>query len=419
MAPAGYAWIGELVSTALILGVAIAVALPVEQERRQRDRLVATGRRLALLHEVASALVSPHPLHQVVPSILEHLKEVLGLRNIAVLLREEQGAEEGRWLVPPGTEPLGIGADLVPDADGVARRMDGSVIASLGHSRAISGALVAVPAEGTSLGQEDVELLQAVAAQIGVAADNDRLQRTEREHLRSYVHEVTRAQEEERMRVARDLHDTVAQDMVLLLRELDGLIASQAPPETLDRLRALRDGAARSLEGLRRLGRDLRPTALDDLGLVPALEWLSTEMETRSGVSTTFDVAGATRRLPADIELALFRITQEALRNIERHAGARRASVRIAFGDEEVELEVTDDGRGFQPPEPLDRLAVEGRLGLLGMRERAELVGGSLSIRSLPGEGTSVRTVVALPAAGPEPSRPRHPAPSQERPPEG
>lgn len=400
-----YAWLGELVSTALILGVAIAIALPVEQERRQRGRLIATGRRLALLHEVASGLVSPHPLPEVAPTILEHLRQVLGLRTIAVLLRDDGAAEGERWILPPGTDPPELDPHLVPDGvEDVIRGPDGSVVASLGRGRAVSGALVAVPADPTAMSREDIELLRAVAAQIGVTADNERLQRMEREHLRSYVHEVTRAQEEERKRVARDLHDTVAQDMVLLARGLDELIGSETPPAGQEQLLTLRASAARALEALRRLGRDLRPTALDDLGLVPALEWLATEVEMRTGISTSFHVSGEIRRLPADVELALFRITQEALRNVERHAQARRASVRITFRDDDVELEVVDDGHGFQPPEPLDRLAVEGRLGLLGMRERAELVGGSLSIRSRSGEGTSVRTVVAAPAAGHEPA---------------
>ncbi|HXF74349.1 MAG TPA: GAF domain-containing sensor histidine kinase [Actinomycetota bacterium] len=388
----GFAWTGELLYAALVLGVGGAVAVPVERERRQRERLEATGRRLALLHQVASALVSASPLDRVLPIVLERVREVLGLRAVVVVVRDpDHGGVEG-WSVPEGVA-LAEGADRVEPSGVDAAGADGCVRAQLGPEPESVGVLVGAVEPGREPGREDEDLLRAVAAQIGVAIENDRLHRAERERLRSYVHEVTRAHEEERKHLARELHDTAAQDLVILQRGLDAL-AERLPPEAAQRVRELRSRAVDTLEGLRRLSRDLRPTVLDDLGLVPALEWLVADLERRTGIEARFRTSGAVRRLPAETEVALFRITQEALRNVERHAQARRVEVRVAFGDHEVRVEVRDDGCGFEVPAPLDRLALQGRLGLLGMRERAQLVGGTLAVRSAVGEGAEVAVTV-------------------------
>lgn len=387
-----FAWTGELLYASLVLGVGGAVAVPVERERRQRERLEATGRRLALLHGVASALVSTSPLDGVLPVVLERVREVLGLRVVSVVLGDPEGGRVERWSAPPGVAPA-VGADGL-DGPGVhGARADGRVLAPLGAGPESPGVLIALADPARGLGRDDEDLLRAVAAQIGVAVENDRLHRTEKERLRSYVHEVTRAQEEERKHLARELHDTAAQDLIILQRGLDAL-AEGLPPEQAEKVRELRSRAVDTLEGLRRLSRDLRPTVLDDLGLVPALEWLVADLERRTGIQARFRSSGTVRRLPAETEVALFRITQEALRNVERHAQARRVEVRVAFGDDEVRVDVEDDGRGFEVPEPLERLALQGRLGLLGMRERAQLVGGTLAVRSGVGRGAEVSATV-------------------------
>ncbi len=386
------AWAWELLYVAIVLGVGAAVAAPVERERRQREQLAATGRRLALLHGVASALVSASPLDRVLPAVLERVREVLGLAAVSVVVRDPEGWGEARWTAPPDGAPV-PGAEGPEGEGGPAPGPDGRLVAPLGGDPGIPGALVAVLDPARGAGRDDEDLLRAVAAQIGVALENDRLHRLEKEHLRSYVHEVTRVQEEERRHLARELHDTAAQDLVLLARGLDAL-AERLPPEPAARARELRARAAETLEGLRRLSRDLRPTVLDDLGLVPALEWVVADLTGRTGVDARFHLSGPARRLPAETELALFRVTQEALRNVERHAGARRVEVRVSFDDDRVRVEVEDDGAGFEVAEPLERLALEGKLGLLGMRERAQLVGGALTIRSRPGEGTAVTVTV-------------------------
>ena len=182
------------------------------------------------------------------------------------------------------------------------------------------------------------------------------------------------------------------QSAILICRRLDA--ASEAveqgdPGDVTRTIAEARHTAETMADELRRFSRDLRPLILDDLGLVPALKRLLLELRERSGIDVRFDVTGSVRRLDAPIELALFRIGQEALRNMENHAEASRASMRIVFGPANARLTVTDNGAGFVVP-GLTSLVSAGRLGLLGMQERARLVGGQCEIRSAPGTGTRV-----------------------------
>jgi two-component system, NarL family, sensor histidine kinase UhpB len=192
-----------------------------------------------------------------------------------------------------------------------------------------------------------------------------------------------RAQEQERARVARDLHDEVNQSLTGVLLRLEAA-REAAPPELeeeIDETKALANQAMRELLSL---ARQLRPTALDDLGLSAAVAGLVESLEL-SGVETEFDSAGHFSDLAADRQLVVYRVAQEALSNAARHSGARRIDVRLSRRDSGVELEVADDGRGFAFAE------AEGGLGLAGMRERALLIGGELTIESRPGHGTTVR----------------------------
>ena len=141
----------------------------------------------------------------------------------------------------------------------------------------------------------------------------------------------------------------------------------------------------------------MRPAILDDLGLVPALEWLADDLVDQYRVQASVDVVNSLPELSQEAQLLLFRIAQEALRNVGKHAAAKRASISLRPYDNRVEMTITDDGKGFAPPKDISDLAVMGKLGLLGMYERARLLGGSFHIRSEPGQGTTV--MVELPAA--------------------
>jgi two-component system sensor histidine kinase DegS len=141
---------------------------------------------------------------------------------------------------------------------------------------------------------------------------------------------------------------------------------------------------------VRKFSRDLRPSILDDLGLLPALEWITGELKNEYGVETSLELVGSEKRLSQEAELLLFRIVQEALRNIAKHAQASRAEVTVEFDERKIAVTIRDNGIGFQPPENLGALPYKGKLGLAGMQERVQLLGGSLKLDSESGKGTTV-----------------------------
>jgi len=218
------------------------------------------------------------------------------------------------------------------------------------------------------------------------------------ENLRFYLHQVTKAQEEERKRIARELHDETAQELVALSRQLDSLtsMSGEVPELDIKLLEGIRAQVDKTLEGVRRFSQDLRPSVIDDLGLLPALDWLVSDLEERFDIAIGMAVLGPEHRFSPEVELVLFRIAQEALRNVWRHSGASRAWVTVEFGDDKTTLSVTDNGKGFEVPRSMADLASVGKLGLAGMEERARLVGGKLTLESEPGKGTTVTVEVPV-----------------------
>jgi len=220
-------------------------------------------------------------------------------------------------------------------------------------------------------------------------------ERRERRLATRYAALVVQAEEDQRRRLARELHDEPLQLLMHLARRLGSLgEAPGIPAATAGGLAEAHQQALDAALRLRSLARELRPPTLDHLGLVAALSSLLADVEEEADMHTDLQVTGEAVRLAADVELGAFRITQEAVRNTLRHAGARRLQVSIRFGTDELGLTVADDGRGFTP-EMLDDLAAT-HLGLLGMRERARLLGGHLQVRSAPGTGTVVHASVPL-----------------------
>jgi len=218
------------------------------------------------------------------------------------------------------------------------------------------------------------------------------------ENLRFYLHQVTKAQEEERKRIARELHDETAQELVALSRQLDSLtsMSGEVPELDIKLLEGIRAQVDKTLEGVRRFSQDLRPSVIDDLGLLPALDWLVSDLEERFDIAIGMAVLGPEHRFSPEVELVLFRIAQEALRNVWRHSGASRAWVTVEFGDDKTTLSVTDNGKGFEVPRSMADLASVGKLGLAGMEERARLVGGKLTLESEPGKSTTVTVEVPV-----------------------
>ena len=215
--------------------------------------------------------------------------------------------------------------------------------------------------------------------------------------LETYTRRIMRAQEEERRRIARELHDGSLQSVVLLCRRLDVLEQGTDLPESVQgALTETRESAESIADELRRFSRDLRPSILDDLGLVPALRWLVNDLEDRTGVRGQIVVNGAIGRLSPDIELGVFRMCQEALHNIERHAQADSVFVRLSCKIDCLELVVEDDGCGMRLEDRSTSPVWSGKLGLLGMQERARLLNGWVRVLSAPGKGTHVEIIVPV-----------------------
>ncbi len=228
-------------------------------------------------------------------------------------------------------------------------------------------------------------------------------QKVQRAHesLRGYIGAITAGQEEERRRLARELHDDTLQSLIALQQriQLARLRFGESSPlaENLSELQQLTETSIREL---RRLIRGLRPLYLEDLGLLPALEMLVREtQEEGEPLRVEFVHQGDVRRLEAAQELALYRIVQEGLSNVIRHAQATWAQVAVRFEPERLLLEIRDNGSGFRVPESPAEFAPQGHYGLLGMQERAELIGARLKIRSTLGQGTQI--VLSLPLTPP------------------
>jgi signal transduction histidine kinase len=215
--------------------------------------------------------------------------------------------------------------------------------------------------------------------------------------LRGYIGRITEAQEEERQRISRELHDETVQQLIVLDQRLQLLDADLREHGHIERgqLTDLRDAAGKTIRGIRRLSRGLRPDYLEDLGLSAALGVLAGEAQAAYGTPTAFEAQGTAYRLSPETELAVYRVAQEALSNMGRHASARQVQVRLSFDASALRLSVCDDGGGFDMPEDVEELGKKGHWGLIGMRERAGSVGGRLDVVSAPGRGTRIELTVA------------------------
>ncbi|MBI5300802.1 MAG: HAMP domain-containing protein [Chloroflexi bacterium] len=215
---------------------------------------------------------------------------------------------------------------------------------------------------------------------------------------RELLRKLVVAQEEERRGLARELHDETSQALTALVVGLE--TATTAPAESVDvmkaRLNPIKAMATAMLREIQRIIHDLRPAILDDLGLVQAIDWYAETRLKVHGIQVGFETAGVEKRLPSEVETVVFRLAQEAINNIVRHAGAEAVSISLEFADDAVTLEVEDDGCGFDPATALSPGKGNATFGLLGMKERAALFGGIVSIESKIEEGTKVTAKIPL-----------------------
>jgi len=204
--------------------------------------------------------------------------------------------------------------------------------------------------------------------------------------MQNYIGAITHSQEDERKHLARELHDDTIQTLIAVQQriELAQRALNRDPALAAAKLGELKELTTEAIERVRGFVRELRPTYLDELGLLPALETIARE------ANASFAVQGAEHSLDAERELVLFRITQEALRNVNKHARATQVKVILAFAPDEVTVTIQDNGRGFDAPESPNAYAGAGHFGLMGMQERAQLFGGNVYVKSERDQGTKV-----------------------------
>jgi len=297
------------------------------------------------------------------------------------------------------TRPLGA---LTDAAERIAR---GDLLAEVGHlpgdEVGALGAALEVMRVAVREAKERVERLNAdlerrvVERTAQLSAANAALAAREIERT-GLLRQIISAQEDERKRIARELHDETSQQLAALSMGIDAAAGTAAEPAKSS-LGRLRDLAAETLAEVHRIILDLRPSVLDDLGLQSAIEWCADRTLRPKGVAVRCEFDGLVERLPWELETAVFRAAQEALNNVAKHSGAETVLVQLQVRDGRLTLDVEDDGQGFEPSSVPPLHGSRRGLGLKGMRERVEVLGGTLELDAAPGQGTHVRLVIPLP----------------------
>lgn len=399
----------------------------VTEERNLEEVLVQRHEELSILHTVARTLSQSLDLGEMLGRSLDEVLRLTGIDSGAIFLREETlGALQlyaHRGFSDDTARAVAQFGLLDGSCGGVLEAREVVVVPRLSRYRGRRArslqrehlnTLVHVPliAKGASLGSMCVatrrerefdaaarDLLYAIGNQIAVAIENARLyaELQRKERMRGeLLRKVISAQEEERKRIARDLHDDTSQALTALLYAADEALELSDPAEIRRTLEGMRAVAQNTLDSVHKLIFDLRPSMLDHLGLAPALRWFAQSRLAPANVRWQIEDADAPPRLPAETETVLFRVIQEAITNIVRHALARNVRIVFAAQGDSAHVTIEDDGVGF------DMVAVtltpdSGRgLGLLGMQERVALLGGELTIDSAPGYGTRIHITVPL-----------------------
>jgi signal transduction histidine kinase len=393
----------------LLLASQAAVAI-------ENARLYESARRwsaqLESLNEVANALVTEMDLQRLLQLVGDRLRELVDARLVVISLPQTTGRLRVEAIsgapsdLAPGTELADRSKsqrvlerrrseriDSVlddPEVDQESARRLGVQTALyvplVVHDRAIG--VVAVHDKvgpDPRFGDDDLRLAEAFAARAAVAAEIS--QRVARDAMQR----VVTAQELERRRLARELHDETGQALTSILLGLKTVEEADDLGRVREAVASLRELTLATLQDVRRLAVELRPKALDDFGLVPALERLTDTFAEQTGLAVDFQPLLAEDRLPGEVETALYRIVQEALTNIVKHAHAHNVSIVLARKQRSVSAVVEDDGAGFDVSRTRD-----GGLGLVGMRERVELIGGRLTVETRPGAGTTLVAEVPL-----------------------
>jgi signal transduction histidine kinase len=413
-----------------------AAALEAQQRRANEVealnvRLSATASELSAMVQLSHILTSTIDLRPMLSSALYQIVHSFDRACCSiVLLRRPDGGLEltGEYRRPNAARPMtlppitavvaraveangpaGAGLDgkivlLTDEAELAERRFRTLGVPLRSQVQILGGLALSSVREEEPLGSDELSLLTAFAQQIAASVENARLYQVvqERENqLEDLVRQLVTAQEGERQRIARELHDETGQKLLALnmgLAAVDTQLTSGDAVRATSMVRNLRELNDLAVSELRNIMADLRPAQLDDLGLVPALRWYIQQYQTRQPSLSAVLLADRTLpRLPAQHETVLFRIAQEALTNVARHARATEVTVTLSRTGDRICLEISDNGQGFDTSAP-PRHEPHSGLGLVGMRERVALVRGELLIESEPGHGT--RIMVRLPLGG-------------------
>lgn len=219
------------------------------------------------------------------------------------------------------------------------------------------------------------------------------------ENLRMYVKQITMAQEEERLRIARELHDTTIQSLIAVNHQSERFLANNKNLNMIyiRFLLQISEQIKTIIREVRSLSSNLRPSILDNLGLMPSIQYLTDQIENTYGINTNLEILGSPYRFMPEVEVSIFRVVQEALQNVVRHSEATEVDITIDFGLEAINLVIRDNGKGIMSlPCQVDELIRQGKLGLVGMYERVRLIAGELTLSSCPGKGTVITMTIPV-----------------------
>lgn len=392
----------------------------LDSERRARAEAEATLLRLHTIQEITDSALAHADVDDLMAALLARLRQILKVRSATVMLLDPEAQEiyprtwAGEFVPDIATVRIPVGQALsgrivaegramiindgatlnITGVTGTAHMNIGERQSMLGAPLVVGGhvigALVAADPKPRCFTEDDLEIIQLVADRMGPAIERARLASEAlqaQERLSALSHRLLSAQEEERRRLAVELHDELGQTLTAVKIKLETL--ARAPAALPLPLNEAIESVDQALQRVRDLALDLRPSVLDDLGLPPALRWYADRFARAAGCEVHLSI-DAVPELGARIETTCFRVAQEALTNVGRHACARNVWLDLHLMPSGLELRVRDDGTGFDYARARVRAARGESLGLLGMEERVSLAGGELEVRTSPRAGTAV-----------------------------
>ena len=403
-----------------VLAMILGGAYQIQEERKQKHELRA-------LRDIALEIASEPDLDRIFSLLIRSGRRLLGVESGGIGIWDEKrngftiaqtvntDARLKKILVPAdiGTTALILKTKRVTAISNYQRMKNAmpefkqsGLVGMIGSPIRVEGKIFGIIAFGTrrpgrKFDREEKNLLELLAEHASVAILNAQFRKTRKEYearLHQLSQGIITAQEEERKRIARELHDEHGQAVSLIKLRLEHLNQNwgkKLPPPVRRELAEINQLLSRNIQDIRQLITMLRPSMLDDLGLVPTLRWWLSRFANETGIDTDLSLPRKWERLPGQTETAIYRIIQESLTNAARHSAATRVQVSLEKKDGRVQAEIADNGIGFRVEKVLNQPG--GSVGLMGIEERVSLLGGKSSIKSQPGKGARIRVELPLP----------------------